>query len=60
MSRKMNPEEKRLPRSISFDRSVLARIDKRAKNQMISRSTFVNIELDKILTMEEKNMGLSS
>lgn len=58
--RKMKTEEKRLARSIAFDRSILAQIDARAKNAMISRSSYVNIALDKILKMDVNNTRLLS
>ena len=48
--KKMSDDEKRIPTSVAFDQDILKRIDK-AKG-MMSRSTFINIAVEKVLKME--------
>ena len=50
--RKMSDDEKRIPTSVAFDQDILARIDE-AKGRL-SRSTFINISLEKVLKIESK------
>ena len=48
--KKMSDDEKRIPVSVAFDQDILAKIEA-AKGRM-SRSTFINIAIEKVLKME--------
>lgn len=53
----MSDDEKRVPTSVAFDQGILARIDE-AKG-MMSRSTFINISLEKVLKMNSRKGSLT-
>ena len=53
--KKMSDDEKRIPVSVAFDQDILAKIEA-AKGRM-SRSTFINIAVDKVLKMESRKAG---
>lgn len=50
--KKMTDDEKKVPISIAFDRDILAKIEN-TKGRM-SRSSFVNISVEKVLKMEAR------
>ena len=55
--RKMADEEKKVPISVVLDRDVLEGVETGAANGRISRSAWINIALERVLTMESKKAG---
>ena len=53
--RKMKQEDKKVPISVAFDKDVLTRLEN-AKGR-ISRSSFINIAVDRVLKLEENKIG---
>ena len=58
--RKMKPEEKKVPISVAFDQDILSKLEDVRIRKRMSRSSYINIAIDRILIMEENKMGLSS
>lgn len=52
--KKMTEDEKKVSVSIVFDRDVLEAAESEAANGRISRSAFINIAVDKVLSMESR------
>ena len=55
--RKLPIEERRIPTSVTFEQSILKRIETLKGN--LSRSSYINIMLNEGMAREEKKMGLS-
>lgn len=55
--RKLRPEDKKIPTSVSFERSMLDRIEN-VKGYM-SRSAWINTVLDNELKKQEQKMELA-
>lgn len=55
--RKMTHEEKKVPISVVLDRDVLEGVEIGAAKGRISRSAFINIAVEKVLSMESEKAG---
>lgn len=53
--RKLPFEQRRISTSISFDQSILKRIE---NLQVKSRSDYINVALDEIIARDEKRLGM--